>query len=985
MRFKHLTLIAAISVSTLFAAPYETIPEKGKLPILTPVFREQKTAKVRLNNGLEAYLISNPNLDLSGAMMSVNVGSWEDPAEYPGLAHFLEHMLFMGTSEYPDESEYSRFITEHGGQTNAFTSSNTTNYLFTVQDSAFKEAFKRFSSFFKEPLFNPSGVSRELKAIDQEYAKNIENDSIRQYYVLKELTSPDHPFHGFNMGNSMTLKNVSQETLRKWYQDHYSAHLMRLIVYSSLPIDQLKSLVVEQLDEIPSHERKPYVNNQPGFPQDLEGEVVYVDPIKDTQKLTIFWELPSKFANLIDTKPEELISFILGHEGEKSLLANLKKDKLAESLSSGGMKVGNNLFTVYVQIELTNSGLTEVEQVMTRVFQAIEQMRQEGIPPYIFEEVQATQRMQYQYRSKENEFYSLLMHGYTIQDEEMETYPEKTKVIQTFDPKAVKEMLSYLTPQRALLFVMAPQRLTGVKPDKQEKWLGVKYSLKPVVPDTLAKWKHLEPHQETSIPSPNPFIPLNLGLVDASSIKDTYKIPEVNVLADDSFSRFYFAQDNYFGVPKVSWSVLVKTPLITQDDPLNAVFADIYIKYVKDALDRFSYPAKMAGLDYEIERKNNGIEVVLNGYSENAQLLWEEILQQMVNLSPTPDTFKIYKESVTREYRNYSKESPLEQSIDILKSVIYEDYITDKQKASASRNASFKKFNEWLQKLYQNTYTEGLFYGNLTEKQAREAMELTKKTFNKGVYPILEQKPDKVIVLPAEEGPFYLESRTKAQGNATILMVENTDYSFKERAAQQVLMTAIKQPFFEELRTKQQTGYIVDSMGQEIERKLFNLFVVQSNSHNPQDLLYRFETFIEGYLQEAGKTELTEEQFTSIKQALIQNLEQPAKNMKEMGKLLTELAVKYDGDFQWMGKRLKGMQDLTYTDLLKLSKEMLGRQNKRRLAILLEGELPETHSFTYSRARNRSMIKKASEFEAVTTPPLITNGDKKEVNKKYGN
>ncbi|ADI37770.1 insulinase family protein [Waddlia chondrophila] len=969
MRLKLLILMALIICTFhlhLSAAQYETIPEKGKLPILTAAFKDQKTAKIRLSNGLEAYLISNPDLNLSGAMMSVNAGSWEDPQEYPGLAHFLEHMLFMGTRAYPDESEYSRFISENGGQTNAFTSSNTTNYLFTIQNNAFKEAFKRFSSFFKEPLFNPSGVSRELKAIDQEYAKNLENDSIRQYYVLKALTDPKHPFHQFNIGNSKTLDKVSQSTLRKWYQDHYSAHLMRLIVYSSLPIDELKTFVADQLSDIPSHDKAPYVNNQPSFPKNLSGEVVYIDPIKETQKLTIFWELPPKFAHLIDSKPEELIAYILGYEGDKSLLANLKKDKLAESLSSGGMKAGDNLFILYVQIDLTNSGVVDVDKVMTRVFQTIEQMRREGIPPYIFEEVQTMQRLQYQYQSREDEFYTLLMHGYTIQDEKMETYPEKTKVIQIFDPEAVQEMLSYLTPEHALLFVMAPQRLTGVKPTLQEKWMGVSYAIKPVSPDLSRKWKHLEPHQEIAIPLHNPFIPTNLELVDTSLIQDTYQIPEVKILSDDSASKFYFAQDNYFGVPKISWSLLIKTPQVTQDDPLKAVFTDIYIKYVKDVLDKFSYPAKMAGLDYEIERKNNGIQVTLNGYSENGQFLWEEILQQMVTLNATPEKYKIYKESVSREYHNHAKASPLEQSIDILKSLMYEDYATNKEKASASGKASFKKFNEWLRQLYLNTYTEGMFYGNLSESQAREAMELTKKSFYNGVYPQSEQKLDKVIVLPETQGPFYLELHTKAQGNAALLMIENTRFSFKERAAQQILMTAIKQPFFEELRTKQQTGYIVDSFAQEIEKKLFNLFVVQSNSHDPQDLLYRFETFIENYLQEIGKAELTEEQFETIKQALLQNLEQPANNIKEMGKLLAELMVKHDGDFLWMDKRKKGMQSLTYSEMLQLSREMLGRQNKQRLAILLDGEIPDTQAFTYHRARNRCMIKKTSKYEAST-------------------
>lgn len=954
---------------------YETLPEKGKLPILTPTFKEQKTAKIRLDNGLEAYLISNPNFKLSGAMMSVNVGSWEDPKEYPGLAHFLEHMLFMGTRSYPDEAEYSRFISEHGGQTNAFTSSNTTNYLYTVQNDAFGEAFKRFSAFFKEPLFNPSGVSRELKAIDQEYAKNIENDSIRQYYVLKALTDPSHPFHGFNMGNSQTLTKVSQDTLKQWYKDHYSAHLMRLIVYSSLPIDELKELVVEELSEVPVKDREAFEINKSGFPKDMDGEVVYVNPIKDTQKLTIFWELPSRFANLIETKPQELISFILGHEGDKSLLAQLKREKLAESLSCGGMKIGDNLFTLYVQIELTNSGLTEVDQVMTRVFQAIEQLQETGIPPYIFDEVQTMQRLQYQYQSKENEFYSLLMHGYSIQDEEMETYPEKTKVIQTFDAKRAKEMLSYLTPERALLFVMAPPKLTGVKPTHEEKWLGVEYGIKPVAPDVLSKWKHLEPHPDMGIPHPNPFIPHNLELVEASSVQDQYHLPTVKLLSDDSASKFYYAKDNYYGVPKVSWTVQVKTPQVNQTDPLQVVFTDIYIKLVKDALDRFSYPARMASLEYEIERKNNGIEITLNGYSENAQYLWEEIIQQMVTLDPSMDKYKIYRDSVSRAYKNFSKESPLEQSIELFKSILYEDFITAKEKESAIRKASFKKFKDWLSQLYHHTYTEGVFYGNLSESHAREVMDLTKLAFYNGAYPKSEHQHDKVIVLPEDEGPYYLEARTKAQGNAVVLAIETPTYSFKERAAQQILMQAIKQPFFNTLRTKQQTGYIVDSLGQEVERKLFNLFVVQSNTHDTHDLLYRFEAFIEGYLQELGKTELNKEQFETIREAQVHNLEEPAKNIKEMGKLLNELAFKYDGDFQWLDKRVVGLQDISYEQLIEQAYAMLGRQNKQRVAILLNGELPDEKSFSYSRARNWNLIRKSSDYESRHEDRLITNGD----------
>ncbi|HRD55976.1 MAG TPA: insulinase family protein, partial [Parachlamydiaceae bacterium] len=137
---------------------YTVIEDLAKEPILTPSFRHQKTLKIRLANGLEALLISDPMIDQSGAVLTVKTGSFEDGEETPGIAHFLEHMLFLGTKKYPQESGYQHFIAENGGLTNAFTSNDFTAYIFSVNNNAFLEALDRFSEFFKEPLFNPSGV-----------------------------------------------------------------------------------------------------------------------------------------------------------------------------------------------------------------------------------------------------------------------------------------------------------------------------------------------------------------------------------------------------------------------------------------------------------------------------------------------------------------------------------------------------------------------------------------------------------------------------------------------------------------------------------------------------------------------------------------------------------------------------------------------------------------------------------------------------------
>lgn len=93
---------------------------------------EREYRVITLPNKLQALLIHDPTTDKAAAALDVCIGHLSDPDEIPGLAHFLEHMLFMGTEKYPDENEYSSYLSEHGGMSNAYTSTENTNYYFDV-------------------------------------------------------------------------------------------------------------------------------------------------------------------------------------------------------------------------------------------------------------------------------------------------------------------------------------------------------------------------------------------------------------------------------------------------------------------------------------------------------------------------------------------------------------------------------------------------------------------------------------------------------------------------------------------------------------------------------------------------------------------------------------------------------------------------------------------------------------------------------------
>ena len=113
---------------------------------------------VVLDNGLRALLVSDATSDKAAAALAVLRGSFDEPPEHQGLAHFLEHMLFIGTEKYPTVDGYQQFLATHGGSSNAYTAGDHTNYFFDVQQEKLDEALDRFANFFISPLLDPAYV-----------------------------------------------------------------------------------------------------------------------------------------------------------------------------------------------------------------------------------------------------------------------------------------------------------------------------------------------------------------------------------------------------------------------------------------------------------------------------------------------------------------------------------------------------------------------------------------------------------------------------------------------------------------------------------------------------------------------------------------------------------------------------------------------------------------------------------------------------------
>jgi insulysin len=209
---------------------------------LKPSLDNREYRSITLPNNLQVLLVSDSKTDVEAAAVHIKAGHFDDPEHRPGLAHFHEHMIFLGNNKYPGENDFDKFVSKNGGSTNAYTDMEDTNYYFSVApmgnhddeidddddeeeegdiddsvDEEVKEnskvslalsgALDRFAQFFISPSFNEDSVERELRAIDSEYLNGMTSDSWRGYQLLKYTCDQRHPFSKFGCGNYNTLTN----------------------------------------------------------------------------------------------------------------------------------------------------------------------------------------------------------------------------------------------------------------------------------------------------------------------------------------------------------------------------------------------------------------------------------------------------------------------------------------------------------------------------------------------------------------------------------------------------------------------------------------------------------------------------------------------------------------------------------------------------------------------------------------------------------
>lgn len=600
-------------------------------------------------NNLKCLLISDKSTDICAASMNVSVGSLKDPKEFQGLAHFLEHMLFMGSEKFPDEAHYKRFISANGGSCNAYTSMFDTNYHFQIGKQGLGEALEIFSQFFKSPLLREDCVDREINAVNSEAVKNLNQDGRRFYQLSRHISNKESPFNKYSTGNLETLQKPGiRDALLEFHKKWYSADLMTLVVYSNQDLDEMESQIFELFADVPNKEISPleYKNELKAFPEENCQKLIRYRPVNDKDTLKMVFYLP-ECSKTFRKKPLSYFSHLLGHECKNSILALLLKENLATSLSSSSNSKEDYFSTISITVTLTEKGYNNYEQVIASVLAYIAALQAKGLQSWVYEEKKQLAEISFQHMTQSSPLRTAIHLSEALGMYEPEEVVKNVYCYDEYDEELLKGFLKEFVKENCNIFLCS-QKIPEEELKELEPIYNVQYSIETVserVRELFGKrelkWK--ESDLKLGYPERNRFIPDRLEVFELP--ENAPKHPEKVI--DDATGTFWHLQENTFKMPKLGfWISITSNSGNCWTDPRGSVLTGLWISMLKEVLRDFQYMLEMANSRFTVYRTSSGIsldikcfdqvlEPILDGLAhhlkENQTFDEKEIFQNLLN------------------------------------------------------------------------------------------------------------------------------------------------------------------------------------------------------------------------------------------------------------------------------------------------------------------------------------------------------------------
>lgn len=886
------------------SGPTPTAAVQGPVVNKSPI-DDRSYRVVELDNGLRAVVVHDPNADKAAAALSVNVGHLVDPERRQGLAHFLEHMLFMGTDEFPNVDDYRKFIQDNGGSSNAGTGTESTTYYFDVNHEHLEPALDRFSRFFVAPKLDAEFVERERNAVNAEYSLKIKEDVRRIREVQKKTRNPAHPYSKFSVGNLDFLGDRDGEDLhadlRELYAAHYVADNMTLSVLGRESLDALEALVRREFSSVPVRTvARPGPRPAPYLPEQLGVEIRIV-PERDTKSLRLVFPVPPTREHP-DERPLDVLLSVFNDEGEGSLYAELKKRGWAQSLRAS--EDGTDDFSLFVAtIELTEEGYAHRDEVTALFFQQVELLRSADLRP-VFDEMKTVGDLAFRFAEEVSPRGAVASIVRVMPYVEVEHVLDVYTRVARFDADLIRnDYLSAFRPDNLRLIVVAPDVAT----DQVEALYSTPYAIEPLSEARQQAFSAEVAHSMALRP-PNPYLPEDTSLVAGTDAV----VPTQVDTGIDGLTVWHLA-DPSFGVPRANVEVKLVHPAV--NDLRSRMLGQLTARLLDDALESWRQPLTRAGVYVGVGSRSYGMHLRVSGYDDKQALVLEEFVGRLAAFEVDPKRLEIERADLLRDLRNERKKRPIRQLFAATRDLLDPDRADVDAQISALEAFTAADVTAFADTLKTGHTARMLAHGNLTEADVKGLAASLAPLVAPG-----HVHTDKLRRI--DEGELVVDVPID-HADSTIAVVfhgEGADDAL-ENAQFALLKSLVRTDFFTQLRSEQQLGYAVYATSLNNREQPALAFAIQSAVANPELLEERIDAFL---LERPAAIEaLTPEAFSAVKDGLVADLLEAETRLSNRTERLEDALDEHHLDFDWREQRAAAVGSMSQADMVAFARSLL--------------------------------------------------------------
>jgi len=787
----------------------------------------------------------------------------------------------------------------------------------------------RFADFFRAPLFQKEYVQKEVHAVDSEHAKNKQNPQRRLMRIIDSLANPASAVNSFSTGNIDTLYTTPQaegydtvEELKKYYKANYCPPRMKLVTFGSDSTSSQIQTAFQKFSDIVSpkecHSKPPSFKRPVAFPPETLHKFVHVNGVTPQGQLWLMFNMPD-ISGKYKSRPASYIKYVLGYSGEDSLEYVLKeKLGLANGISADAdsSSAGTKFWVVF---DLTPEGRKQVKNVISTFFYYMAMVQKHSVDMKLYESLGKIRKLKWDWQEQSEITDTVMGMSETLTRMGKEDLLTGDSLIQKYDPSYVQGLLDMMKPSNMLTAFVDPDfeetrksngEAYSMFPIRTEQYYEAQFSVMNMtaamhggIAEKWNLWLHEDPDSvkesyaaelnmtEADLPAflhPKAIkdIPEKIDLHYAKAVRGKDEITSIYgekptlLSKGERNKQVWYRQGSTAESPKVNLKFVLRTEAPALDHETSVregLLFSIYQSMLQEEMGPKTVDLRATGISYSANAGPHSLTFGFGGFKNNLAKMIDMVMKGVgAGVTEDPKRFNRIVTELKDSLADYSG-MPVSYAMKDQRLLLSKGGHSNEEILAGLDNITVQDVLPVVKDLKTKDFQlTTLVMGNIAEEEVHQLQADFEKTVPVSTNVAMEkvQTVDPVINPGRRVDVRKFNPRAGDPNHVTTVTIQVGIPDIADSVTFGMLSQVLKPAAYDELRTNQQLGYVVQG-GISMNSNVMQVSVmVQGTQKLPDEIEPQIEMVLTNIMKKK-LNDMTDEEFNSYKASYAKQILEP--------------------------------------------------------------------------------------------------------------